>query len=49
MPTPQEINYLWNRPESLFLRMVQDVSFNLFLTEQVQFIAAARLKTLALS
>ncbi|MEG4505100.1 hypothetical protein QUA81_15795 [Microcoleus sp. F6_B4] len=28
MPVPQEIHSLWNRPKSLFLTMVQDLSFN---------------------
>ncbi|MEG4857298.1 hypothetical protein QUA83_07925 [Microcoleus sp. K1-B1] len=26
--TPQKIELLWNRPESLFLQMVQDVRSN---------------------
>ncbi|MEG4304141.1 hypothetical protein QUB16_15810 [Microcoleus sp. D3_18a_C4] len=26
--SPQAINSLWNRPESLFLRIVQYLSFN---------------------
>jgi hypothetical protein len=25
-PTRKKIEFLWNRPESLFLKMVQDVS-----------------------
>ena len=32
-PFHQKIYSLWNRPESLFLRMVQDVGLNHFYTD----------------